>query len=269
MRIEAVSVCVDYSDFLEQTLPTWLPHVDDLVVVTSPRDGRTKRLCARHSVRCLPTDCFYRHGDRFNKAAGINYGLSNLRLEGWALHLDADIALPSRARWMLDGCELDPAKLYGCDRVNCVGRAAWDRLKADPPIPFEWRCLVSPPRSLPLGSRIAHMDYGGYCPIGFFQLWNPRGSGIDRYPVRQDSAEHTDVLHAIQWPRQRRELLGELVVIHLETRSKGRCGQGENWDGRQTPAFTTEEGPFPSSGRPAAAGSSGCAPPPWQQTYGG
>jgi len=269
MRIEAVTVCVDYADYLEQTLPTVLAHVDDLVVVTSPRDARTRRLCARHSVRCLPTDCFYQGGDAFNKARGINYGLANLRLDDWVLHLDADIALPARARWTIGQATPDRRKLYGCDRVNCVGRAAWDALRAAPPIPFEWKCLVSPPRGLAMASRIAHMEYGGYVPIGFFQLWHPGRSGVDRYPQRQGSAEHTDVLHAIQWPRERRELLPELFAIHLETRGKTGAPIGDNWDGRKTPAFTLDEGPFPSCGRPASAGDRGCAPPPWQQTYGG
>ena len=149
-RIEAVTVCVDYADYLEETLPFLLPHVDDLVVITTPEDGRTRKACARHGVRCLPTRCFYREGDAFNKARGINYGLANLKLDGWVLHIDADIVLPQRTRYLLDTMDLDPRKLYGCDRVNCVGRAAWDDFKADPEVQFEWRCLVKPPRRWPL-----------------------------------------------------------------------------------------------------------------------
>ena len=54
-RIEAVTVCVDYADYLEETLPFLLPHVDDLVVVTTPEDGRTRQ-GVRPAWRALPAD---------------------------------------------------------------------------------------------------------------------------------------------------------------------------------------------------------------------
>jgi hypothetical protein len=266
MRIEAVCVCVDYADFLEQTLPTILPHVDDLIIVTTPEDGRTKRLCAQHGVRCLPTRCFSREdhpgqGGKplFNKARGINYGLAHLRTDGWILHLDADVVLPHRTRYFLQSIDLDPRKIYGIDRVNCVGRAAWDQIKLQGEPQYEWSCLVKPPANLPLGARIAHMDHGGYVPIGFFQLWNGQ-SGITRYPIRQGSAEHTDVLHALQWDKPHRQLLPELIAIHLETRGKPGP-MGANWSGRTTPEFTIAEGPYrvsaaSLSGSPASYGTS-------------
>ena len=145
-RLEAVVICVDYADYLAETLPFLLPHVDDVVVVTSPDDGRTHRICKQYGVRFLPTRCFYREGEPFNKARGINYGLANLKLDGWVLHVDADTVLPSRTRYLLGNVDLDPRKLYGCDRVHCLGRAAWDDLKADPEVQYEWNCLVKPPR---------------------------------------------------------------------------------------------------------------------------
>lgn len=261
-RLEAVVICVDYADYLAETLPFLLPHVDDVVVVTTPGDGRTHRVCKRYGVRHLPTRCFYREGEVFNKARGINYGLSNLGLDDWVLHVDADIVLPSRTRYLLDHVDLDTSKLYGCDRVHCVGRAAWDDMKADPELQYEWSCLVRPPRRWSLGARIAHMEYGGYCPIGFFQLWNPSGSGVSRYPrVGQGTAEHSDVLHAIQWDRQDRGLIPELIGIHLETKAKGDArSMGQNWSGRTTPEFTRDEPPYRvSSARRCRVGPTGHA----------
>lgn len=245
-RIEAIVVSVDYADYLEETLPFLLPHVDDVVVVTTPEDGRTHRVCKRHGVRFLPTRCFYRQGERFNKARGINYGLANLKLDGWVLHVDGDIVLPARTRYLLGHADLDPRNLHGADRVHCVGRSEWDALKADPEVQFEWSCLVKAPRRWSLGARIAHIDYGGYCPIGFFQLWHPNASGISRYPrVCQGTAEHSDVLHAIQWEREDRVLIPELICVHLETRDKGdRRPMGHNWVGRTTPEFNRAETPW-------------------------
>ncbi len=248
-RLEAVVICVDYADYLAETLPFLLPHVDDVVVVTTPEDGRTHRVCKRHGVRFLPTRCLYREEEPFNKARGINYGLANLKLDGWVLHIDADIVLPSRTRYLLGNADLEPRKLYGCDRVHCVGRVAWDGLKADPEIQYEWSCLVKAPRRWSLGARIAHVEYGGYCPIGFFQLWNPSGSGVSRYPrVGQGTAEHSDVLHAIQWDRPDRCLIPELICIHLETKDKGDGRpMGQNWSGRTTPEFVHMSRPYRSS----------------------
>jgi hypothetical protein len=103
---------------------------------------------------------------------------------------------------------------------------------------------------MPFGARIAHFDYGGYCPLGFFQLWNVNRSGIHRYPVQfQGTAEHTDVLHAIQWDRRDRALIPELIAIHLETKSDKATTMGANWSGRTTPEFTRAEGLYERCGR--------------------
>jgi hypothetical protein len=248
MRIEAITVCVDYSDFLAETLPHILSQVDELIVVTSLEDRLTRQLCRRNGVRCLSTNCFYGDEARFNKARGINYGLAHLALSDWVLHIDADIVLPQRFRHILDRAHLEQRKLYGCDRVSCIGRAAWEDFKRSPAAQYEWSCMIHAPRGWPLGTRIAHFDYGGYCPIGFFQLWHPRTSGVERYPTHwQGTAEHTDVLHAIQWERRDRVLIPELIAIHLETKSAS--GAGANWSGRTTPAFTMDEAPFTACDR--------------------
>jgi hypothetical protein len=247
MRIEAVVTCVDYADYLQETLPYALPHVDDLMVVTTPTDIRTKHVCSQHSVKCYETDEFSKGGKKFDKAAGINFGLRHLKLDGWVLHMDADTVLPPRTRHMLENAGLDPASIYGIDRVNCVGRAAWDAFRAAPWHSYEWRCLVhAPGRSWPLGSRVAHMAHGGYCPIGFFQLWSPSGSGVRDYAVQEaGTAEHSDVRQAIRWDRRHRHLIPEVIAIHLETRDKGDTRpMGQNWAGRRTPEFNLAETPY-------------------------
>lgn len=247
LRVEAIVTSVDYADYLDQTIPYVLPHVDDLMVVTTPGDIRTQHVCNQHSVKCYETDDFSKGGKPFDKAAGINFGLRHLKLDGWVLHLDADTVLPPRTRHMLENTGLDPAKIYGCDRVSCVGRATWDAFKATPWHSFEWRCLVhAPGNGWPLMSRVAHMSHGGYCPIGFFQLWCPIGSGIKTYPEeKQGTAEHSDVLFALQWPREDRVLIPEIIAIHLETKNKGDDkSMGANWRGRVSPEFNLAETPY-------------------------
>lgn len=231
MNIEAVIVCKNYSDFLAHTLPINLNMLDRVVVVSHPDDHSTKALCAKLSVECLETEVFHDYGDAFNKGRAINLGLSHLRHSDWLLHIDADVVLPERFRDMLNHARLNPLNLYGADRLNVTGYDAWVNLNRDSHRQFTWRYLVSPPNNTQLGARLLHTEYG-YCPIGYFQLWH---SSLKRkYPTIAGSAEHSDVLFAVQWPREKRILLPEFYVYHIESE---KADMGANWAGRKTKPF--------------------------------
>jgi len=232
MKIEAVSVCLNYDDFLEQTIRVNQSLFDDWVVVTSQSDTATIAVCTRYGVRTAFCP-YFQCGEKFAKSLAINIGLAHLRLEDWVVHLDADTALPRNARKHLANVELDTSCIYGIDRVDCPSFADWQSYLANPN-PYEKHYFYHGPRDWPLGSRVGHFDYGGYAPIGFFQLWN-RASGITRYPSVQGwDAEHTDMLHALQWPRSKRVLIPEITAIHLSTGGKD---WGVNWHGRKSPRF--------------------------------
>lgn len=231
MKIEAVVVCKNYADFLEHTLPMNMNYLDRIVVVTHPDDKRTQALCNKFSVDFLDTTEMHRDGDKFNKGRAINLGLSHLRHDGWLLHLDADIVLPHNFRGLLAQSHLDTKKIYGADRLNVVGADLWHEHKDDIVPLHRYRYLITPTEEFPLGSRLLHKEYG-YCPIGYFQMWH--SSARRRYPIVSGSAENDDVLFAVQWPRERREVLPELFVYHLESE---KAKMGANWDGRTTQEF--------------------------------
>jgi hypothetical protein len=258
VRIEAVTVCVNYADYLEETLAYTLPHVDDLVVVTVPQDGRTRGVCHRWGVRCLPTNCFTQWGDPFAKARGINYGLINIRQDGWVIHLDADIILPLRFRYMLNAAELNTKAVHGIDRFDVVGWDALQRWKHTGDLQYQNSCRTVPPNEFRMGSRFLHGAFAGYCPIGYFQMWCPRDSGIHRYPdiAPDGSAEHCDVLHSLQWSREQRVLIPEVLALHLTDHAD--AAMGANWKGRQTPEFSGNGAAYSHSGRPAPR-----PPGPW------
>ena len=242
-RLEAVVVCENYSDFLEETLPFNLPHVDRLVVVTSHEDERTRALCTKWSVECVVTDMFSEGGRSFGKGPAINIGLSSLRCTGWILQLDADIVLPLTFRNMLDKAGLQRDHLYGCERANITSYHRWTHFKAEyhRSPQFSHRCLVNTPGDAAIGANLVHKEYG-YCPIGFFQLWHSEymHNYNLRYPETHGSAENEDVVWALRWPRKKRTLLPTLRVYHLESEP---AAMGANWKGRKTKPFTVDGQP--------------------------
>lgn len=236
MNIEAIIVCDGYDDFLAQTLPRNLPQFDRIVVVTGFNDVRTIELCKHLGVQCIPTDVMHAGGAAFNKGAAIDLGLSFCKRDDWVVHLDADIYLPSMSRRWIEQTNPDRSCIYGIDRVLCRSWEQWQRYIGQPPqhhTGHTHHCLVTPPEDMPMGSRIALAGHGGFIPIGFFQMFH--GSHGRRYPrCQSDSAEHSDVLFSLQWPTDKRRLLGSVFGIHLES---ARVDMGANWNGRRTGRF--------------------------------
>jgi hypothetical protein len=233
MKLEAVIVCKDYSDFLEHTLPENIQHLDRVVVVTHPDDKATRALCQKYGVDCVPTTCMHEDGDKFNKGRAINLGLGHFRGLDWFLHLDADIVLPHNFRNLLQRAKLREENLYGCDRMNVYGYEHWMKHRDHKAPSYSHGYFVEPHKAFPVGARIVHHEHG-YTPIGYFQLWHK--SQGKKYPIHQGNAEHTDVLFACQWARQHRVLLPEVLVYHLDS-CDGPTPMGANWNGRKTPIF--------------------------------
>lgn len=235
LKIEAVVVCVNYSDFLEHTLPANLNHVDRLVVVTHPSDTKTQDLCRKYGVDVYPTEIMHEDGDKFNKGRLINYGLQHLRHDGWLLHMDSDVLLPHRFKQMLHYAKLEKHKIYGCDRLNTKSYENWKANEWRTVPQHQYRYMVTPQREFPLGSRLLHQEYG-YVMCGFFQLWHASMNKI--YPIVTGSAEHSDVMFAVQWERKDRVHLPEFFVYHLESEDNAF---GANWQGRKTKHFGPEK----------------------------
>jgi len=234
MHIEALSVCVNFHDVLAFTLPANKSHFDRMVVVSDTTDELTKNLCSHHHVELVQTDQFYHSDQAFAKARGLNAGLQRLSRKGWIVHMDADIVLPTRTREILGRLPLDPTCIYGIDRMMCPDFGAYIRYMQNPTQMHTAETFVIP-EPFPLGARVAPMQAGKlWMPIGFFQLWNPEGSGIHDYPHDHGTAGRTDMLHAMRWPREKRQLIPELIAIHLE----GPIAKGmKNWRGRRMGHF--------------------------------
>jgi hypothetical protein len=232
-RFEAVTVCLHYADFLEHSIRANQSHFDDWVVVTSKEDQDTLRVCERYGVRTALCPYFKKNASPSNKALAINLGLAHLKCSDWMIHIDADTVLPRNFRGLIENAEPRKDCIYGVDRVHCPTWDDWYRfLTAIEPDLKHY--FVQSPGGWSMGTRLSHFEFGGYVPIGFFQMWN-RESRITRYPTTQDGgAEHTDVLHSLQWARPNRVLLPEIIAIHLDSEP---CQMGANWNGRTTKWF--------------------------------
>jgi Glycosyltransferase like family 2 len=239
LTLEAVTVCVGYGDFLRETARVNRPLVDDLVVVTSPDDDETRAVCRQHSIHYILSE-EHRRGGPFNKARLIQRALDQIGGHGWILHVDADIVLPQKFRQYLDWAHLDERCIYGADRCNLVG---WDRWRSLKQHVGTWdnhahECGHWFHPELQTGSRWVSKHHG-YVPIGFFQLFH--GSAIvnngyhqRHYPLHHGDAARTDVQFALQWDRRFRQLLPEVIVLHLESE---KAKVGANWAGRKTRPF--------------------------------
>lgn len=233
-KIESVTVCVDYSDFLAWTLPNNRVLFDKTVVVTSERDTKTINLCKTYGVKFTCTDIFWEGQAKFNKFAGINLGLEQLDKDGWVCVWDADMFFHPKGIHMLKEMTLNPQFLYGCDRFCVHGIQEWIEYYMNPNIVIDnW--LVNMSR-LEVGGRIVQYYDSGWFPLGFFQLWNPLISGINTYPEGNGGADHGDVIHAKKWSRSWRVLLPEVIAIHLDSI---KSEMGANWQGRTTPNFNS------------------------------
>ena len=252
-RFEAVTVCLNYADFLEHSIRANQSHFDDWVVVTSKEDRDTLVVCERHGVRAVFCPHFKKNSSSFNKALAINLGLAHLKCSDWMVHLDADTILPRNFRGLIENIEPRKDCIYGVNRVHCPSWEEWQRFLSETNTDQK-HYFIHPPGGWKIGTRLSHFDYGGYVPIGFFQMWN-REARITRYPTIQDGgAEHTDVLHALQWERPNRVLIPEIIAIHLESEPGP---MGANWNGRTTKKFgpSGHDSSHRRHGEPAASGS--------------
>lgn len=235
LKLECVTVCVNYSDYLAWILPFNRAYFDKWVIVTDSNDYATQQLCDTYGVLCVVTDKFYEKGANFNKFAGINEGLKQLDKDGWVLHLDCDMFLHPSITRLLRRLDLDEQKLYGCDRFLCNSFKEWLLYVQEPYSALQENYMMKMSAKFPVGDRICQHYGDNWLPLGFFQMWHPFGSGILFYPEeKMVGADKGDMIFANYWRRKDRELLPEIIAIHLDSVASE---MGSNWNGRRTPFF--------------------------------
>lgn len=241
MKIEAVTVCINYADFLAETARVNVGLFDHWIVVTDPKDIATREVCRRFNLRTILSEDGKIHGESFSKGRLIERGLKHLSADSWRLHIDADIALPHNFKHRLQAAHLQQDMIYGVDRAMVKSWDQWQALLKSNYLhgaQFDYHCRTSFPHKVEIGSRWCHPQFG-YVPIGFFQLWHSsqdewHGVRVKPYPMNHGNACRTDVQHGFQWDRKKRALIPEIVAVHLESE---HAKLGANWQGRTTKPF--------------------------------
>lgn len=213
--IRGLTVCVNYADILELSLPRNMASLSECVVVTSPTDEATKAAASKvPGVSVFETDAFYRHGARFNKGLAIEEAFNYFGRRGWMLIWDADIVFPPK----LPLPTLKPGNLYGCRR------RIWPHTDSYP----KKQSWAGVGRGSPPGDK-----HGIW---GFFQLFHahdPVLAGLPHwYDVTFTHAGGCDCRFQKLWPASKKIKM-DFDVLHL--------GEVDaNWFGRGQPGADEE-----------------------------
>lgn len=124
-KIEALVVCVDFSDFLEISLPINKHFFDRILVVTSLNDNKTREICEKNDVDYFPTNLFYKDNSLFNKGLALSEAMNHLEFKDVVCVLDSDIILSTNFREKLDLQNFCDSKFYGFGRHFIYSYEDW------------------------------------------------------------------------------------------------------------------------------------------------
>ena len=200
VKLNAITVCVGYSDKLTTTLPLNRIHFDRYLIVTDKQDTATHDLACKYGCDLLVTNAFKRYGALFNKGLAIEEAFDQLGRRGWFCILDADIVLPDRP--VLNNPDKDT--LYVPIR----------RVTSDIEV-MDWSDLPSPTKP---------NEFDGYC-----QIFNAGAEALKEKPWYGIDWIHagggdSDFEH--KYTKKQRP---PFEVLHLGLEGKDRIG--DNWLG--------------------------------------
>jgi hypothetical protein len=201
MKIEAVTVCVDYSHYLSKVISN-KDQLDRWVIVTHESDKDTIQLCVDNDIEYVCSKNIFKNA-KFAKGRAINEGLSILNKKDWILHLDADQKLPENFRSVVTSHCTSRQKLYGAYRYNIFNEKF-------PPVPL---VLTKKNNN---GEDIRYVKKL-YIPIGYFQLWH--SSKFKRYIALSKNTRLDDYKFILRWKSKnisKKKFRSNLVMLDLK-----------------------------------------------------
>lgn len=203
LKLNAVTICVDYGDFLIHAVQNKVCF-DRWMIVTVPQDEETIQICKDHDLEYCFSDRLLTDGG-FHKGKAINDGLEELKSDGWVCNIDSDTLLMAESfNQIIKEVSLTPDNLIGVHgRYQIDSVAKLHSLKGKTRIH---------------SSQLDHINML----IGYFQMWH-----TDRrefYPEEWHHAGGDDILMKESFHRKDWRFL-PTYVIHLGPMFKNHKGR--------------------------------------------
>lgn len=216
----AITVSVEFHDFLERSLPWNAPRFDEMLVVTAPDDKKTADVVRQtKNASLFTTNAFYRQGSMFNKGWALDEAIDFLDTDSWICCLDADTLIPQDVDFA--DYDLYPGEIHLAQRRQCESLAEWDgRTNWD-----QWPLLND-------------MLFTAGC-FQLFHTQDPVLAQRPRYPIEWTDAGGSDTDFIAKWePRQRKYF--PWYCLHIGPLKENWCGRVTAYPDNTYPA---ERGP--------------------------
>jgi len=214
MKAKAVTVCVDYWDFLAITLPINRSMFESVTLVTASHDKETQRLAEEYGAGLVVTDLFYDREAVFNKWKALEYALDVVGRDGWICLLDADIVLPTEFQY------LSPE----VGRLYTPRRRMMDRVELPIPTYDDWL-------KYPLARN--DREFSGYC-----QLFHATDRVLGAPPWHETNWRHAggaDSFFQAKWD-VKNKIRPPFECLHLGEAGRNWCGRSTQFLDGTTPA---------------------------------
>ena len=193
MKIDAVTVSIDYSDYLQKIISN-KELLDNWLIVTHKDDKKTIKVCKDNKLNFIYSQKIYENAV-FAKSKAINEGLEHLNPDDWILQLDSDAKLPDNFKTVISENVKNKNIIYGSRRYDDMGNDI---------------------------GIITGMPYKGA--VGFFQLWH--SSAKNRYTLTEHTNAEGDVDHDQSFEDRC------ILPLHIIDVQDKRTNKRVNWYGR-------------------------------------
>lgn len=203
MKIDALTVCINYSDYFQHVVHN-AKEFDTFTVITIPEDEDTIQVCQANEINyCFTSRIF--EGGPFCKGKAINDGLEQINPQDWVCLLDADT-------YLLPGTieKLKQKERFNIDCLYCLyGRYQVNSLK-------ELEELFR------IGKiNKDDLEHVGLM-VGYFQMWH--SSMRKLYPEESPHAGLDDLLMRDSYHQDNRKIL-PAYTLHLGPLWKNHKGR--------------------------------------------
>ena len=230
-KLEMITGCVNndkikYSKFLEITLPLNKKSFDNILIVTTPEDLETQKVCIENGVDFYCTNEFFANGSKFDNNRAVSAALHKLKYKDWVISTSPDIIYPNDFRSKLELQTLNENTMYGTPRA-CIstykeyldftnGIKKLEELDSYEYVPGGWGC--------------------GYCQIFSINSYKLRGVPLEETLPSNGIALESDIWFLRRFHPDVREV-GKLNITLIHLGHKDWGGKTRDEDNRNIPFF--------------------------------